>query len=112
MVQYFEEEIARLAQEYQPEGMAFGIQAKYGALWPWRIIRPMTRMNFTTRKYPIAKRRSLTDVFEPGSTFKIVPAAAALNEGLVSVEDSFDTGFAQISLIVAVPETACRSPNL
>jgi len=30
---------------------------------------------------------SITDAFEPGSTFKIIAAAAALNEGLVKVDD-------------------------
>jgi len=37
-----------------------------------------------------AKRsRGITDVFEPGSIFKVVTAAAALNEGVVSMRDTF-----------------------
>jgi len=39
----------------------------------------------------------LTDVFEPGSTFKIVPAAAALNEGIVHPSDMFQTGVERVS---------------
>ena len=102
MVQYFaEEEIARLAQEYQPEGISILVsEPSTGALLAMANYPTYDPNEFyNTKKYPIAnqRNRSLTDVFEPGSTFKIVPAAAALNEGLVSVEDSFDTGFAQIS---------------
>lgn len=42
--------------------------------------------------YPVENHdnRALTTVYEPGSTFKIVPTAAALNESLVDVETIFD----------------------
>src|SRR3989338_2737256 len=36
------------------------------------------------------RNRAITDIFEPGSVFKIVTAAAALNEGKVSVQDTFN----------------------
>lgn len=36
----------------------------------------------------IRKNRTLSDLYEPGSTFKIVAARAALEEGLVSPQDS------------------------
>ncbi|MDW8309404.1 MAG: penicillin-binding protein 2, partial [Verrucomicrobiales bacterium] len=36
------------------------------------------------------RNRVVTDIFEPGSTFKIVVVAGALNDGLVSLNDSFD----------------------
>lgn len=35
------------------------------------------------------RNRTITDCFEPGSSFKIVTAAAALEEGLVEVSDKF-----------------------
>ena len=36
------------------------------------------------------RNRAVTDIFEPGSVFKIVTVAAALNEGKVTVQDTFD----------------------
>ena len=40
---------------------------------------------------PEARRnRAVTDIAEPGSTFKVVVVSAALNEGVVRLSDSFD----------------------
>jgi cell division protein FtsI (penicillin-binding protein 3) len=36
------------------------------------------------------RNRAITDLAEPGSTFKIVVVSAALNEGLVGLEEEFD----------------------
>ena len=43
-------------------------------------------------KYPQGnlRNRAISDQYEPGSTFKIVPISAALNESLVGPEDRFD----------------------
>lgn len=43
-------------------------------------------------RYPIEnqKLRAITDQFEPGSTYKIVTATAAIDKGLVQVNDIFD----------------------
>ncbi len=39
---------------------------------------------------PDTRNRCITDVMEPGSTFKIVVVSGALNEGVVRLNDSFD----------------------
>ncbi len=36
------------------------------------------------------RNRTITDIYEPGSVFKVVTASAALNEGVASLESSFD----------------------
>ena len=38
------------------------------------------------------RNRAITDRFEPGSTFKLVGAVAAIEQGLVSLDDSVKTG--------------------
>ena len=50
-------------------------------------------------KYPqdALRNRAICDQFEPGSTFKCVPVAAALNESIVGENDSFDCKSSSIS---------------
>lgn len=38
------------------------------------------------------RNRAITDRYEPGSTFKLVTAVAAVDQGIVSLEDTVDTG--------------------
>ncbi|HBM85374.1 MAG TPA: peptidoglycan glycosyltransferase, partial [Opitutae bacterium] len=76
-----EKEISRLAAEYKPKGISVIVSepttggilamANYPTYDPNEF--------FNTKKYPIEtqRNRALTDLIEPGSTFKIVPAAAA-----------------------------------
>ncbi len=50
--------------------------------------------NDITTLYSNMKNRLITDVYEPGSTFKIITAAAALNEGKVNKNSAFyDPGY-------------------
>lgn len=96
-----EDEIQRLSEELDPEGISIIVSrpttgailamANYPAYDPNEF--------YNTEKYPIAhqRNRAITDVFEPGSTFKIVPVAAALNEGIVRPDDVFQTGVARVS---------------
>ncbi|MDQ8194600.1 penicillin-binding protein 2 [Coraliomargarita sp. SDUM461004] len=102
MVQHIvEAEITRLAQEYEPKGISVIVsQPTTGAVLAMANYPSYDPNEFyNTKKYPIGsqRNRALTDVFEPGSTFKIVPAAAALNEGLVHADDMFQTGVKRVS---------------
>ncbi|MBF0494742.1 MAG: penicillin-binding protein 2 [Candidatus Omnitrophica bacterium] len=45
--------------------------------------------NFGAAEGDIKKNSCVTDMFEPGSVFKIVTASAALNEGLCDLDDTF-----------------------
>ncbi|MFT5836921.1 MAG: cell division protein FtsI/penicillin-binding protein 2 [Candidatus Azotimanducaceae bacterium] len=102
MVQHIvEAEIARMAEEYHPKGISVIVsQPATGAVLAMANYPTYDPNEFyNTEKYPISyqRNRALTDVFEPGSTFKIVPAAAALNEGIVHPGDMFQTGVARVS---------------
>ncbi|MFP4156893.1 MAG: peptidoglycan D,D-transpeptidase FtsI family protein [Opitutales bacterium] len=96
-----ESEIERIAREYDPAGVSVIVSrpstGEVLALANYPTYDP--NEFFNTGKYPIEhqRNRALTDVFEPGSTFKIVPAAAALNERIVDSEDVFETGVAKVS---------------
>lgn len=102
MVQHIVEgEIKRIVEEFNPEGVSIIVsQPATGAILAMANYPSYDPNEFyNTKKYPIAnqRNRALTDVFEPGSTFKIVPAAAALNEGIVHPNDIFQTGVARVS---------------
>ena len=95
-----EEELARVVAASKPEKATIIVSdARTGfllALANW----PSFNLN-EYRSIPATEMRRLrniavADVLEPGSTFKIVPAAGALQEGLVSIRDSFDCSLDRI----------------
>ena len=62
------------------------------ACWPWPPTRrsiPTTSASYSPESW---RNRAIADVYEPGSTFKIVTAAAALEAGVVRADDVIDCG--------------------
>jgi Cell division protein FtsI/penicillin-binding protein 2 len=102
MVQHIvESEIERIVAEFNPKGVSVIVSAPSTGSVLAMANYPTYDPNefFDTEKYPLdtQRNRALTDVYEPGSTFKIVPAAAALNEGIVNPQDVFQTGVSKVS---------------
>ncbi|MDP4610755.1 MAG: penicillin-binding protein 2 [Opitutales bacterium] len=102
MVQHIvEAEIRKVAEQYNPNGISIIVsEPSTGAVLAMANYPTYDPNEFyNTEKYPIKwqRNRALTDVFEPGSTFKIVSAAGALNEGIVRPEDMFQTGVSKVS---------------
>ena len=97
---HVETEISRLVRKYQPQGISVIVSepatGSVLALANYPSFEPNEFYN--TEKFPIAwqRNRALTDLIEPGSTFKMVPAAAALNEGIVRPLDTFETDLARV----------------
>ena len=102
MVQHIvEEEITRIVSVYKPKGVSIIVSEPATGLVLSMANYPTYDPNefYNTKKYPIShqRNRALTDTFEPGSTFKIVPAAATLNEGVARPSDIFQTGIKRVS---------------
>ena len=101
MVQHIvEREIDRLAADYDPDSVSIIVSEPSTGYILAMANYPTFDLNeyFDTAKHPLAnqRNRALTDIIEPGSTFKIVPAGAALNEGVVRTGDVFPTGLAKV----------------
>lgn len=86
--QLVEAALAQAVQRHSPSSvMAVVVRPKTGdilALATWPTYDP-NRPGAVPPDH--LRNRLITDMFEPGSTFKIVTVAAALNEQLVSLED-------------------------
>ena len=82
-----EEELDAAVKEFKPQtAVAIMANPKTG-----EILAMASRPNFEPDKIGDAKpeemkNHAVIDMFEPGSTFKIVVASAALNEGLINTE--------------------------
>lgn len=92
-----EEELRHLVREYDPKGATIVVtDPKTGYILGLgnHPAFDLNQFNMT----PIAHQRNLavTDVLEPGSTFKIVPLAGALEEGLVQTGTIFDCGITNV----------------
>ncbi|PEN13260.1 penicillin-binding protein [Longibacter salinarum] len=88
-----EDELARGVKESGAKwGTAIAMDPNTGAILAMANV-PTYDPNHPGRATSARRRnRSITDQFEPGSTFKLVGAAAAVEQDIVSLEDSVETG--------------------
>lgn len=86
-----EEELEAIHEQFAPEGATIIVsEVKTGrilALGNWPTFNPNHFWDFPIE---VLRNRAITDVYEPGSVFKIVPTAWGLNEGAVSASTTFD----------------------
>ena len=97
---YAERECEKIAQEYSPKSSCIIVsEARTG-----RILALANYPTFDLNEFydPVKaplenqKNRAVTDVYEPGSVFKIVPVAAALEERVVTPDTVFDCSLAAV----------------
>ncbi|MEM6647842.1 MAG: penicillin-binding transpeptidase domain-containing protein, partial [Bacteroidota bacterium] len=88
-----EEELMRGVQQYGAEwATALALDPRTGAILAMANV-PTYDPNRTAAFSTSARRnRAITDRIEPGSTFKMVPAVAAVERGEVTLADSIETG--------------------
>ena len=94
-----ERELERAVREHRADGGAVVILDPHTgetlAMANWPTFNPNAFADFP----PTARRnRAIQDIYEPGSTFKLVTASAALEEGVVTREERFDVSAGSISV--------------
>ncbi len=95
-----EEELTKGVKEARARrGMAIAVNPETGAILAMANV-PTYDPN-RPQQYRMASRRnaSVTDQMEPGSTFKLVGAAVAIEIGGVSMHDEVDTGQGSITIV-------------
>jgi len=92
-----ENEMQKIADEYSPAKATIIVSDARTGFILGLANYPTFNLN-EYNKAPIGALRNfaVADVFEPGSTFKIVAASGALNERLVTPNSAFDCGLTEI----------------
>lgn len=98
MVQYaIEQVLAQAVDQYKPDSATIIVSdPSTGFILGLANVPTYDPNQFFNYPIDSHRNRAVTDLFEPGSTFKIVPAAGALNEGLVSLSHVVDCSLAQV----------------
>ncbi len=98
VIQHFaEEQVLELVKEYQPKGVTIIVsEPTTGYLLALANYPSFNPNVFWKSSQEALRNRALTDVYEPGSTFKIVAASAALEERLIRPEDELDCSLSSV----------------
>ncbi len=95
--QIIEDELRVIATKYQPHfATIIASDPMTGAILGMANYPSFDLNNYSKAPLDAQRNYAVTDMIEPGSTFKIVAAGAALNEGLVTARSAFDCGNATI----------------
>lgn len=88
-----EEELARGVAEADAQwGTAIAMDPHTGAVLALANVPTYDLNRPTAVPEETRRNRALTDRIEPGSTFKLITAIAALEQGVVALDDTIDTG--------------------
>lgn len=98
MVQHLvEAELERIARQFRPAKATIIVSdARSGFILGLGNYPSFNLNEFNTAPLDVQRNTAITDQLDPGSTFKIVPAAGALNDGLVTPSTRFDCTLATI----------------
>ena len=86
-----ERELERAVRDHRADGGAIVVLDPHSgetlAMANWPTFNPNT---FADSPSAARRNRAIQDIYEPGSTFKLVTASAALEEGVVTRDERFD----------------------
>ena len=86
-----ESEIKKLVEEFDPMSVSVIVSdPKSGYILALANAPDFDPNQFNSTDLANQRNRALSDVYEPGSTFKIVAVSGAMNEGLVQADDIVD----------------------
>jgi len=92
-----EAELQMLQEKYHPlKATIIVSDARTGFILGLANIPTFDLNEFNRASIEQLRNVAVTDVFEPGSTFKIVPASGALEEGLVTPASAFDVASSDV----------------
>jgi cell division protein FtsI/penicillin-binding protein 2 len=95
-----ERELARAVVEHRAKSASMVLlDPASGAVLAMASYPPFDPNRYAEYAPPLWRNRAIMDAYEPGSTFKVVTAAAALGAGLVRPEDVFDCEMGGITLL-------------
>jgi len=91
VIQYIaEEELSKRARKYKAEGaVAIVMNPASGRILALANYPGYDLNDFENERPEVFKNKAISNVYEPGSVFKIITASAVINEGLVDLDDKF-----------------------
>ena len=93
-----EEQIAIIGEEYTPNSASIIVSEPNTGYILGMANYPDFDLNHSGKaKMDTMRNRAITDIIEPGSTFKLIPISAALNEKIVTTENTFDCNIRSVS---------------
>ncbi len=88
-----EDELREIARSFNPNFATIIVsEARTGRILGMANYPSFDLNNYSKAPLEAQRNYAVTDIIEPGSTFKIVAAGAALDQGLVSPASTFDCG--------------------
>jgi cell division protein FtsI/penicillin-binding protein 2 len=89
--QALERALAEAMQKHTPISVSgLVIRPRTGEILAMATLPNYDPNRFSSVTDDVRRNRNISDIAEPGSTFKVVVVSAALNEGVVRLTDSFD----------------------
>lgn len=113
---FVEEEISRLVGEYRPISVSILVSdVRTGAVLGMGNFPDFNLNEFSKAPLEFQRNRAVTDIYEPGSTFKTVTVAAAIDKGIVRPSQAFDCALGSVQCNgkkLDLPADAHRYGNL